>query len=116
MKPVRRSQLISPWGIGAMVDFRHDESLMVAGLDAWPSAKKTCPPAFEIVEERLQRRLNVGHFRLPPDFRQSGFGEQHPNLKIPFVRFPQWHSCPWCGDMRRLSTFGGQQRCDGPNF
>ena len=39
-KPIRRSQLISPFGIGAMVDFPRDESLMPAGLDAWPCAKQ----------------------------------------------------------------------------
>jgi hypothetical protein len=28
MKPIRRTQLISPWGIGAIVNFPGDESLM----------------------------------------------------------------------------------------
>ena len=32
---VRRDNLISPWGVGAIVPFPHDESLMVAGLDFW---------------------------------------------------------------------------------
>ena len=31
LRPVRRGQLISPFGIGAMVDFRNDESLMPDG-------------------------------------------------------------------------------------
>ena len=34
-KPIRRSQLISPWGVGQMINFPKDESLMVAGLDLW---------------------------------------------------------------------------------
>lgn len=37
-KPVRRAQLISPFGVGAITNFPRDESLMVAGLDAWPFA------------------------------------------------------------------------------
>ena len=59
-KPVRRSQLISPFGIGAMVDFPKDESLMPAGLDAWPRAKEECPPesGWLIREERLEARLS----------------------------------------------------------
>ena len=34
-RPMRRSALIGPWGVGAMVPFPNDESLMVTGLDAW---------------------------------------------------------------------------------
>ena len=32
---VRRDNLISPWGVGSIIPFPHDESLMVAGLDSW---------------------------------------------------------------------------------
>ena len=32
---LRRDSLISPWGVGAIVPFPNDESLMVAGLDYW---------------------------------------------------------------------------------
>lgn len=116
MKPVRRSQLLSPWGIGAMVDFPNDEALMTCGLDVWPFAGEECPPEFKVIEERLQARLRIDHFRLPPDFREPVTGVQHPNLRIPFVRFPRWHYCPRCGNMVELGLFGGSQRCDGPNY
>ncbi|MYD63539.1 MAG: DUF1998 domain-containing protein [Gemmatimonadetes bacterium] len=116
MKPIRRSQLISPWGIGSMIDFPGDESLMVCGLDAWPFAKEECPIDFKFEEERLQARLRVNHFRLPPDYRIPAPGVQHPNLKIPFVRFPQWHYCPRCGNMQELSPFSGPQKCNAPNY
>ncbi len=116
MKPIRRSQLISPWGIGSMIDFPGDESLMVCGLDAWPFAKEECPIDFKFEEERLQARLRVNHFRLPPDYRIPAPGVQHPNLKIPFVRFPQWYYCPRCGNMQELSPFSGPQKCNAPNY
>jgi len=116
MKPVRRSQLISPWGIGAMVDFPNDETLMTCGLDAWPFAEEQCPTEFIVKEERLQARLRIDHFRLPPDFREPVAAVQHPNLRIPFVRFPRWHYCPRCGNMVELGLFGSTQRCDGPNY
>ena len=116
MKPIRRSQLISPWGVGSMVDFPGDESLMVCGLDAWPFAKEECPIDFRFEEERLQKRLRVNHFRLPPDYRIPAPGVKHPNRKIPFVRFPQWHYCPRCGNMQELSPFSGPQKCDAPNY
>ncbi|MDE0553347.1 MAG: DUF1998 domain-containing protein [Candidatus Poribacteria bacterium] len=116
MKPIRRSQLISPWGVGSMIDFPGDESLMVCGLDAWPFAKEECPVDFKFEEERLQTRLRVSHFRLPPDYRRPERGVQYPNLKIPFVRFPQWHYCRRCGNMQELSPFGGSQQCNAPNY
>jgi len=113
-RPVRRSALVSPWGIGAMVDFPHDEALMTAGLDAWPFALKDCPPDWQVTEERLQKRLGVSHFRLPPDFRKPGPGIANPLERIPFVRFPQFHYCPRCGHLQKLTLFGGRQRCEGP--
>jgi|SRR5665213_46368 len=110
--PVRRAQLISTFGIGAMVDFPRDESLMTAGLDAWPFARGRCPDEWIVVEERLQARLGVDHFRLPPDFRQPGAGVRHANQHIPFVRFPRWHYCPREGVMEYLPLFGAaRERC-----
>ena len=99
-----------------MVDFPGDESLMVCGLDAWPFAKEECPVDFKFEEERLQTRLRVNHFRLPPDYRRPARGVQHPNLKIPFVRFPRWHYCPRCGNMQELTPFGGPQQCHAPDY
>ena len=55
-RPIRRGQLISPFGVGAMVSFPRDEALMTAGLDAWTAhAKKQCPADWLIREERLAR-------------------------------------------------------------
>jgi len=106
-KPIRRGQLISPFGIGAMVDFPKDESLMPAGLDAWPHAKDECPKesGWLLVEERLQARLGVTHFRLPPDHRDPDRGSRFTNLNVPFIRFPRWHYCPFCGGMELLPLF-----------
>lgn len=118
IKPIRRGQLITPFGIGAMVDFPKDESLMTAGLDVWPYAKEECPPdsGWGVIEERLQARLGVSHFRLPPDFRDPVMGERHANQKIPFVRFPRWHYCHHCGGMELLPLFGNRQRCAGRRY
>lgn len=110
-RPVRRAQLISPFGVGALVDFRGDESLMTAGLDEWPYADEDCPDEWLVREERLQARLGVSHFRLPPDFKDSRPGVQHANQHIPFVRFPKWHYCPRRGVMEELSLFGSPMKC-----
>ena len=110
-RPVRRGQLISPFGVGALVDFRGDESLMTAGLDEWPFALEECPDDWLVQEERLQARLGVSHFRFPPDFRDPGPGVQNANQHIPFVRFPRWHYCPRRGAMEQLPFFGSRIRC-----
>jgi hypothetical protein len=110
-KPVRMAHLISPFGVGSMVDFPGDEALISAGLDVWPLADQHCPPAWQISEERLQERLGVTHFRQPPDYRDPGPGVQNAAVSVPFLRFPRYHYCPGCGGMKRLSPFGGRVRC-----
>lgn len=118
-KPIRRSQLISPWGIGQMINFPKDESLMVAGLDLWEEkfSKISESEEFTIIEERLAKRLGVKDFRLPPDFRDPGPGVTNPSLKIPFIRFPRWHYCTRCGHMEKVPIFHPQKpTCSGPLF
>jgi len=104
-RPVRRSQAISPFGIGALVDFPGPVSLVHAGLDAWPF-KEGEPDHREFIigdEKRLSSRLDVDYFVQPPDFRQPTRGQDasqsNLNLKLPFLRFPLWHVCPRCGRM-----------------
>src|SRR3954463_14899206 len=74
-RPVRRAQLISPFGVGAITDFRNDEALMCAGLDAWFSSAE---PTRDLIisEERLQRRLGCSHFVKPPDFSDAEGGSK----------------------------------------
>ena len=113
-KPIRQSQLVSPWGVGAMIDFPEGESLIVCGLDVWTyPANENQRDEFIVSEARLQKRLGVNHFRLPPDFRKPGAGIINPMLMISTLRFPEWHFCQWCGSMERLTLFGSQQRCSG---
>lgn len=105
--PIRRSQAISPFGIGALVDFPGPVSLIHAGLDAWPFDESDPKyNEFKIDDEkRLARRLNVDYFVQPPDFRkpERGFTSKQPNLNLtlPFLRFPLWHQCTSCGRMHR---------------
>lgn len=109
-KPIRRSQLISPWGVGQMINFPNDESLMVAGLDLWELKFRELERAktldeFIVEEERLAKRLRVKNFRFPPDFRDNLLEKINQKLKIPFVRFPRWHYCTNCGYMHKVSIF-----------
>ena len=113
-RPVRRSQAVTSFGVGAMTNFPNRETLMTAGLDAWPNAFDECPPEWCIREERLEARLGKGHFRLPPDYRSQDINSSYVRKYVPYVRFPRWHLCPdqSCGDMTFAPLFGdGVMRC-----
>lgn len=101
-RPMRRSALIGPWGVGAIVPFPNDESLMIAGLDAWRYQNEH---PFIITDERLTKRLGVKELRWPPDFRERNADPENCNLKIPAVRFPRWHYCPFCGSMEKTTYY-----------
>lgn len=115
-RPVRRAQLIAPFGPGAMMVSTDGSVLIAAGLDHWydrPSPSLPFDPTeFYIPEWRLEHELEVDHFRLPPDFRvppPDAWGREIPNtfIRIPFLRFPRWHVCPICS---RLEEFPLEQK------
>lgn len=112
-RPMRRAALVQTWGVGAIVPFPHDESLMIAGLDAWRYNK---PEAFEIKDVRLMKRLGVKALRFPPDYRDNNVDPENARLKIPAVRFPTWHYCPWCGFMRQATLYEPQPVCKCPQW
>lgn len=106
-RPLRRSQLISPFGVGAITDFRGDESLMCAGLDCWFPSEADIPAHLRLEEPRLQRRLGRAFFVRPPEHK----GEDNQRRRVPYVRFPQWHYCPRCFQMTKATYFQDQPVC-----
>lgn len=120
--PLRRSQLLTPFGIGAMSDFVGPQSMIAAGLDAWDKKfndNQNGYQQFQIDDEmRLARRFGVSHFRLPPDWRSRpahGAGEAEVyEACIPFHRFPLWHFCPVCGLMHYAGFNSSEApKCEG---
>ena len=85
---IRRSQAITTWGPGALIDLpRH--SGIVGGLDTWPSVNQLD----EIVEPRLTRRLTlmtgVASPRLySPPADTAAPWEQRSGITL--WRFPEW--------------------------
>ncbi len=99
---VRRSHVASTFGPGAVVDFRAPGSGaplsgLVAGLEEWDGVAASGQAGlshFQVTNEiRLQRRLGVDGFRLPPVKEDSD--ESWADV-LPVVRFPQWLMCPVC--------------------
>lgn len=117
--PIRRGQLIAPFGVGAMIIGKDGTSMICGGLDHWykqsdGSMDDVDLEQYTIREWRLEKLLNVDHFRLPPDFRTQRGNEEAKNLflNVPFLRFPQWHYCKRCGRMEKTGlTVRGRLKC-----
>ena len=114
---IRRGQLVSPFGVGAMSVLVNGTTVITAGLDHWYDVDDTATLALEEYTEhdwRLEARLQVKEFRLPPDYRHRGAGQDTRNLRltVPALRFPRWSFCMYCKRLKR-STLSMQQleRC-----
>ncbi len=100
---LRRSAAVMTFGPGSVVDFRADGapvSAVAAGLEEWD---RSFPPAGlanpqRITEPRLQRKLSVGGFRLPPVVDENWRDDQgNPDRRtLVAARFPEWLQCPQC--------------------
>lgn len=112
---VRRSQLVTPFGTGAMSVLVNGTSVITAGLDHWfPEGDANVDAEeFTVHDRRLEQRLQVSGFRLPPDHRTAG--GRNEKLAIPVLRFPLWHFCPYCKRLKYESlTRVGLVGCPDP--
>jgi hypothetical protein len=94
---VRRSQMITTYGVGSLIAV-DNESFIVSGIDdayrAWPLDEAPI-----VHEHRLARVLGVSHFRLPPA------SEDTSKDGVRVRRFPLWHSCPKCQSLQHVRSF-----------
>ncbi|WP_033355263.1 DUF1998 domain-containing protein [Kitasatospora aureofaciens] len=100
---IRRAQLVTTYGVGAMIAV-DNESFLVRGIDSWDISEAPFVP-----EPRLARQLGVSGFRLPPapdpDRAKDG---------VRAVRFPEWYSCPNCRALqpfRKFNSPAGKAEC-----
>lgn len=111
LQALRRSAVVSLFGPGAVVDFRADNapvSGMAAGLEEWD---KSFGPAGlansqSVRETRLQKKLGVQGFRLPPVIEERRKDEDPDNRRLVAVRFPQWLQCPECDRVAPIRGWG----------
>ena len=82
----RRSQLISVFGPGSIMDTLYD-SVTLKGLGHWPAPKMED----RIEDVRLQSALSVDFFYQPPPYIEGTREDRLPALK-----FPRFHYCPSC--------------------
>ncbi len=101
MTGVRRAQLITPFGVGALLDVG-EEAFTCADISVWRDED-----TFELAPSQLGARL--------------GRPIRTPRSEVPFFRFPRWLFCPSCRRMtqqthaaeaaRIASGFQGPPRC-----
>lgn len=97
---IRRSAVITNSAPGAIADFRVGNasvSAVICGLDNWEDGKmRDISRSQTIHEERLQKKLHVKSFRLPPVVPDS---DKYKDVSAALAarRFPWWLQCPICG-------------------
>jgi hypothetical protein len=113
--PLRRGQLVTTFGPGALVISPEGESAMIGSLDKWFYDKNEYRidtfDEYEIQEPRLRSLLKVKKLLMPPDFRpgyqykKSGgaITQTNTDLYIPLLRFPTWHYCPKCKTLHQAT-------------
>lgn len=111
-KNLRSSQVISTFGIGQIVNFPGDVSVIIAGLNEWEEVLENNKRLYGqgsidlskliINEPRLQELLGVDYFMKPFPFKTTGTSNK--SLELPCFRFPSWHYCTnvKCGAMKQI--------------
>lgn len=95
-RTIRKSQVISPFGPGAIYDFG-DESFVALDITHWNI--KSCNT---IRLERLEKLLHVSNFKEPPIAPENRPpGGVIPHRSVPFMRFPTWLFCSKCRNMTK---------------
>src|SRR5207245_5083153 len=84
---VRPSQIVTTFGPGSIVDLRTD-SVMMLGLDAWPSF----PSCYKTIQEpRLEAILRVRELHVPVSASNDG--------NVPTTSFPKFRTCADCNSL-----------------
>ncbi|MFC4035737.1 DrmB family protein [Streptomyces polygonati] len=100
---IRRAQLITTYGVGAMIAVEN-ESFLVRGIDSWDITE-----APFVLEPRLAAQLGVKGFRLPPAPDPSRATDG-----VRAFRFPTMYSCPNCRALQPFRLFNspaGKAEC-----
>ena len=103
---LRQHQLFGPWGVGSILPCPDGNSVMIAGLDAFPYQRDPDDgmQMSVIHDPRLARYIGVSRLLAPP-----------LRATVPSVRFPKWRYCPSakCGKMSKTKPGAPQsKRCD----
>lgn len=102
---LRRSQLLTTYGCGSLVDFPRLSGIM-AGLESWPV--QLLPESAKIRERNLEIMLGKEFFYQV----SSPDTDLDKKFTLPALRFPSWYYCPEC---HRLDHFKKISRSTSSN-
>jgi hypothetical protein len=104
---MRRSQLISPFGVGSLYNREDGSSVIICGLDFWLEGLDADQlHKLEIRDERLQNQLRVSKLYRPPATVEDLDDYQNEKTKfVPVLRFPTWYVCSFCGKLERKKLY-----------
>ena len=110
-RTVRRSQTITPFGVGGIYDFGSESFV---GMDTTKWKTKGDP---EVRLPRLERVLGVQGFRAAPVAGRALFaGVYRSGSPVPYYRFPGWLFCPNCRAIKewfpRMEKQGEHPYCE----
>ncbi|TAZ73771.1 DUF1998 domain-containing protein [Rhizobium ruizarguesonis] len=115
---IRRSQIISTYGPGAIIDFRSAAgapiSAVSGGLELWQEAR--LDNRQRIHEVRLQASLQVDFFHQPPigqyktAFTDAKGFPVYEDRELPAVRFPEWCFCPTCDRLKKAEHWASDMK------
>lgn len=109
---IRKSQVLSTNGPGAVIDFRgtygEPVSVVAKGLEGWEEhgPKNRNARARHVIRHGpLEELLGVREFHEPPAGFERG-KDGVVTLGVPAVRFPNWHVCPKCNLLQGTGKWG----------
>jgi hypothetical protein len=121
LNPLRRSQLVTPFGPGAIHVLEGGVAVVTGSLDEWFRDRRGNPADEEdlkklplwLREPRLEANLGVSHFRMAPG-PEDREDANELELTTPVYRFPTWYVCPRCSAMKKADlNRDGYLTCDG---
>jgi hypothetical protein len=108
---IRRGQIITTFGPGAIIATPNGESFMISANSRWVYENSD---KHIVIEERLRRRLGVSELRLSPPIKEimDKTGRRYRSKDaIKSVRFPAWHHCRYCNKMHWIGALAEMARC-----
>jgi hypothetical protein len=98
---IRRSQIITTFGVGAITDFRQYSGVLKSPETWGPQVLEFLENEQRMEDPRLANLLEVDYFLSPPPKSDNG-------PKLPFTLFPRMLYCPSCKTLKDVKYWFGK--------
>ena len=101
---IRRSQLITQFGVGAIIEIGN-ESFIAKDLSFEPWSGIFKSETFHLARmPRLENLLGIKFIVKPPDAPTNRYSNMENAFKLPYMRFPEWLICRECDGLNQYSN------------